>query len=387
MTPVSSVRAGAMLSALAMTLFTGCTSDLNRAIARENQAKTEEFLAANPNLEMRDHHGATALVNACAFGKLPLIQRLVDRGADVNASDEDGNTPLHKLATRQFLSADAVRLLLAHGAKVDAANHHGLTPLHAACRRGASEAQADDMTELIGLLLKAGADANRRTIYGELPLHLAGRLGLPPQSIDLLVAATKEPSATDDDGYNAFSEAIRGGRHDAAVALAKHSVLPQDLRRQPLRAFGLIDPNLLFQGRVDEACGDVARDAGDPAAAAQRYGSGMAEYATVVAQYERVVGNYTASLKKAKDDRLATWQTMILLNALGAASAAATGVGVFVYPTNLSNHIDEFEAELRRDRDDLEGIREEKVRVDRKASEFPLPAKPASTPPQPTSSL
>ena len=59
------------------------------------------------------------------FGGLGLVTLLVERGADVNAKDEYGETPLHKTARSGRRAAAGV--LLAHGAELQRRNRKGQT--------------------------------------------------------------------------------------------------------------------------------------------------------------------------------------------------------------------------------------------------------------------
>jgi ankyrin repeat protein len=61
----------------------------------------------------------------------------VDRGADVNARDHDGWTPLHSAAISR--SVQAVRLLLEHGADVNACDRWDQTPTEIAMQFGGQE--------------------------------------------------------------------------------------------------------------------------------------------------------------------------------------------------------------------------------------------------------
>jgi len=57
---------------------------------------------------------------------------VLDRGANVNAQDNDGSTPLHLMASwilDKSAETEIVRLLLNHGARVDVMNNWGRTPL------------------------------------------------------------------------------------------------------------------------------------------------------------------------------------------------------------------------------------------------------------------
>src|SRR5262249_10231562 len=54
---------------------------------------------------------------------------LIERGADVNAADRDGNTTLHLLATRKPAFDSVIELVAEHGALLETPNREGKTPL------------------------------------------------------------------------------------------------------------------------------------------------------------------------------------------------------------------------------------------------------------------
>ena len=55
---------------------------------------------------------------------------LTDNGADVNATDNDGKTPLHLAAC--FGNIEVAQVLIEHGADINQVDQHGMTPLHQA---------------------------------------------------------------------------------------------------------------------------------------------------------------------------------------------------------------------------------------------------------------
>src|SRR3712207_5168927 len=79
------------------------------------------------------------LLEAAREGDLVSLRALLDAGADVNAADENGYTPLMEAAHAPH--PEAVRLLLAAGADLEARNRLGSTALHsAAMEAGEQEA-------------------------------------------------------------------------------------------------------------------------------------------------------------------------------------------------------------------------------------------------------
>ena len=87
------------------------------------------------------------LKEASRLGYLEVVQSLIGRGADVNKSNDYGNTPLYIAA--YFGHLEVVRALLAAGADVNRSNNIGQTPL--------SGALAWNYTQIADLLRDAGA--------------------------------------------------------------------------------------------------------------------------------------------------------------------------------------------------------------------------------------
>lgn len=92
--------------------------------------KVPSSLVAIPWLRLTNDpkvHLERALVSACAFGQLAVVQLLMDHGVDPAAKDNDGMTGLHWAAASGYLNI--VRLLLQRGAPLEVKNGRGKTVL------------------------------------------------------------------------------------------------------------------------------------------------------------------------------------------------------------------------------------------------------------------
>ncbi len=107
------------------------------------------------------------LLNQSGWGNAEQIRSLLRAGANVNASDSKGDTPLI-IAAFHGLS-ETVDILLEQGADLNAKNRIGNTAL--------MEAAAMNRTETVRLLLARGADENSRNIIGLTALDAAQEKG------------------------------------------------------------------------------------------------------------------------------------------------------------------------------------------------------------------
>lgn len=136
-------------------------------VSRNEIHRVQVLLEYGAGLDDRGRYGLTALHYAVRGGKLPLISFLLDRGANPNALDEEGLTPLLHLAkTRARLDPIPVlELLTFHGAEVDARDGLQTTLLMFYARQGRAAP--------VRWLLAHGADRSARNRSGKAAADLA----------------------------------------------------------------------------------------------------------------------------------------------------------------------------------------------------------------------
>ena len=97
-----------------------------------------DILETNPDIDIRDSMGATALHIAIFQENLEILQLLLEYGFDINAQvPSNGYTPLHYCVRMNNLNA--ARFLLAHNADRTIRDSDGYTPME----RATKEAKRD----------------------------------------------------------------------------------------------------------------------------------------------------------------------------------------------------------------------------------------------------
>src|SRR5262249_51462665 len=121
--------------------------------------------------------GNTPLILASFCASPECIELLIDQGADVNAANKAGASPLIRAAT----DYEKTRLLVAAGAKVRVRTALGNTPLILAARRPGN-------SRTVQLLLERGADAAERNDAG-IGAVLSGAASGDVETVRLLLDA------------------------------------------------------------------------------------------------------------------------------------------------------------------------------------------------------
>ena len=145
--------------------FQGCLwSDL---LKKDPQKQVETFLQRGFDVNAWDKHGRTMLHEVTRSVKgTALMGFLIQNGANIEARDSDGWTPLHIAAVN--LSYTKMNFLLQNGADLEAKTVYGSNALHLV-------ADHQDSARFIHLLIQKGLDPTDRNKAGQTALEIAYR--------------------------------------------------------------------------------------------------------------------------------------------------------------------------------------------------------------------
>jgi ankyrin repeat protein len=194
------------------------------------------------DVDARDEHGNSPLLLAAAAGNAALCKALVSLDASLTLANDAGGTALHVAARHghdgvvQLLLRECADLAVAIAAK----DQLGQSPLHSAAiggssicaelllASGASAALGDargltplhecTSRQVASVLLKAGAKVGAKTLQGRTPLHIAA-LENRARIVKYLVEKRADVDARDGDGATPLHCAAFRGHLDSIAAL------------------------------------------------------------------------------------------------------------------------------------------------------------------------
>ena len=138
---------------------------LHQAVRNNCPTLVEILISSGADLEAKDNSGETPLHSAAERNHLELAELLISSGAEVNVKRNDGSMPLHDAAANDSLAV--AELLISSGAEVNVKDNSGWTPLHWAAY--------NNSLEIAQLLISSGADLEAKDNYGRTPYNCSDK--------------------------------------------------------------------------------------------------------------------------------------------------------------------------------------------------------------------
>ena len=138
------------------------SNDLRTAIHEAANGEVVQWLAARGLSIQGDGFSSSPLHEACRNGRIDAVRALIELGADVDAKSWNSSTCLHAAVCCSLggaVAAAVTRQLLSAGADANAADEDGQTPLHWVRHKACAD-----------VLLGAGADLEARDREGRTPI-------------------------------------------------------------------------------------------------------------------------------------------------------------------------------------------------------------------------
>uniref|UniRef100_A0A3Q0RIW8 Ankyrin repeat and SOCS box containing 16 n=1 Tax=Amphilophus citrinellus TaxID=61819 RepID=A0A3Q0RIW8_AMPCI len=184
---------------------------------------------ADPDLLAAD---GSAPLHLCTSAQSFCAELLLEGGAEVNVRTRESRlTPLHVAARRGL--EEHVELFLSHGADVLATNREGETPLNAACSGAERPSEAGRYLRVIQKLLDAGADARTAGRKQHTPLHNACA-NCCPRIVDVLLLHGAKADVTNCAGYTPM---------DCLLQMLKQCVLSPATVEVMLNSYSCLPPS------------------------------------------------------------------------------------------------------------------------------------------------
>lgn len=155
----------------------------------------------------------TPMMIAAYFGHMDIVEFLLNKGADVNAADDEGWTALILAALRGKI--DAVKILIDHGANIDAKNIKGVTSLMWA---SGSSVYPRGHSDVVQFLLDAGTELNAADQDGYTALIWAAMSG-NSDIVKMLLVKGADANIKDMNGNSALALANKRGHTETAELL------------------------------------------------------------------------------------------------------------------------------------------------------------------------
>ncbi len=200
-----------------------CTAALNGDLA-----SVKALLATDANVNASDNSGQTPLHYAvkCNDDPEPVINALIAAGADIVAKDKHGYTPLNRASLYPKSLTALVKAAANINAKFSVGAIGNMGILHTGSILHYAAATGD--TEILNILITADANVNASDGIGQTPLHYAVKCNDDPEPvINALIAAGADIEALDKHGYTPLQSTGFSIRAATALIKAGAKVTPE----------------------------------------------------------------------------------------------------------------------------------------------------------------
>ncbi|CAH1989567.1 unnamed protein product [Acanthoscelides obtectus] len=154
----------------------------------------EILLEHGADANLRNHRAQTPLHLAARAQAFDCVEALLTKGnANPNVGDCDKRTPLHAAVGKAARSYDIIEILINYGADVNARDQYGYTPLHIAA--------LNELSQCVEVLIYHGADVTAKSKFGMTALGIITRktpasLAMVTQKLDSAITLHHHPESS-----------------------------------------------------------------------------------------------------------------------------------------------------------------------------------------------
>jgi ankyrin repeat protein len=184
--------------------------DLLDAIKKGDANSVKTILDKGADVNAKDENGFTGLIMASTRGDIVIARILLAKGADINAKEAKyGFTAMIVASIQRYI--EIVKILLANGADVDIKSSNGDTALMVASGKG--------YTEIVKALLAKNADVNIKDYKDGWTALMRASLGGYVEIVKALLVNNADVDAKDNSGITALMIASSEGYTEIVRAL------------------------------------------------------------------------------------------------------------------------------------------------------------------------
>ncbi|KAI1882025.1 hypothetical protein AGOR_G00246450 [Albula goreensis] len=223
--------------------------------------EVQRMLDRGADINYANVDGLTALHQACIDDNVDMVTFLVEQGASVNQPDNEGWIPLHAAASCGYM--DIAEYLISQGASVGVVNSEGETPLDIAEEEAMEELLQNEINRQ-GVDIEAARKEEERIMLrdarqwlnsgqindvrhaksGGTALHVAAAKGYS-EVLKLLIQAGYDVNIKDFDGWTPLHAAAHWGKEEACRILVENLCDMDAINKVGQTAFDVADEDVL----------------------------------------------------------------------------------------------------------------------------------------------